>query len=161
MDEMNVVHDTVVIERVYPVARALVFAAWADIEQRRRWHFPGDDEWVVLEMTQEFKAGGREHMRFGPKALPNLMSEGRFLDIVEDERIISAGTMHRDGKPISATLCSVELADAAGGSTRVRLTDQSAYFDGVEKPQDRQSGWGKVFERLHVHLKAQPLKDRQ
>lgn len=70
-----VVHDTVVIERVYSASREQVFDAWADVEQRRRWHFPGDSQWVVLEMTQEFKVGGLERMRFGPKDDPDLMSE--------------------------------------------------------------------------------------
>ena len=161
MNEMNVVHDTVVVERVYPVPRAVAFEAWADVEQRRRWHFPGDGDWVVLEMSQEFKVGGRELMRFGPKDLPNLMSDGLFLDIVADERIVSAGTMHRDGQRISVTLCSVEFADDAEAGTRVRLTDQSAYLDGAEKPEDRESGWGKIFERLRAHLEAGACVDQK
>jgi len=88
------------------------------------------------------------------------MSEGEFLDIVDNERIVSAGTMHRDGERISVTLCSVELADDSATGTRVKLTDQSAYFDGAEKPEDRRSGWGKIFERLRVHLEAHQRKAR-
>lgn len=158
MNEMNVVHDTVVVERVYPVPREVVFDAWADVDQRRRWHFPGDGDWVVLEMTQDFEVGGRERFTFGPKDAPDLMSEGRFLDIVANERIVSAGTMHRAGRRISVTLCSVELADDASGGTRVRLTDQSAYLDGSEKPEDRRAGWGEILERLRVHLDSQPRR---
>lgn len=147
-----VVHDTVVVERSYPVARARVFAAWADVEQRRLWHFPGDGDWVLLEMTQDFQVGGVERSRFGPRQAPDLMSEGRFLDIVSGERIVSAGTMHRNGERVSVTLCTVELADDSAGGTRVRLTDQSAFLDGSEQPQDRRSGWGQVFERLGRQL---------
>ena len=104
MKAKSVVHDTVVVDRVYPASRERVFDAWADVEQRRRWHFPGDAEWVLLEMTQDFRVGGVERSRFGPRAAPNLMSEGRFLDIVTNERIVSAGTMHRDGERISVTV---------------------------------------------------------
>lgn len=152
MSQLSIVHDTVVVERVYPVQRAMVFEAWADVEQRRRWHFPGEGEWVVLEMSQDFRVGGQERMRFGPKASPNLMSDGLFLDIVDNVRIVSAGTMHRDSERISVTLCSVELVDESPSSTRVRLTDQSAYFNADEKPDDRRSGWGQIFERLDAHL---------
>nr|WP_232062324.1 SRPBCC domain-containing protein [Variovorax sp. PBS-H4] len=88
------------------------------------------------------------------------MSEGRFLDIVMGERIVSAGTMHRDNIRISATLCTVELTEDVSGGTQVKLTDQSAYLDGSEKPKDRQSGWGKIFEHLGKHLSAGATGDR-
>lgn len=153
MSEKNVVHDTIVVERRYSVARRKVFAAWADVEQRRRWHFPGDGDWTVVEMTQDFRVGGVERSRFGPASAPNLMDEGRFLDIVADERIVSTGTMHQDGVRISVTLCTVELTDDAGG-THVKLTDQSAFLDGREKPEERRDGWGKVLDRLRAFLDA-------
>ena len=151
MSPHTVVHNTVVVERRYAAAPAKVFAAWADVEQRRRWHFPGTG-WVLAEMTQDFCVGGHERTRFGPKGAPNLMDEGRFLDIVPDQRIVSAGTMHMDGVRISTTLCTVELAEDAAGHTLVKLTDQSAFFDGREKPEERREGWGKIFERLHLFL---------
>ncbi|WP_332061331.1 SRPBCC domain-containing protein [Variovorax sp. PBS-H4] len=106
------------------------------------------------------RVGGVERMRFGPKSRPDLMSEGRFLDIVMGERIVSAGTMHRDNIRISATLCTVELTEDVSGGTQVKLTDQSAYLDGSEKPKDRQSGWGKIFEHLGKHLSAGATGDR-
>lgn len=151
MSEHTVVHDTIVVERNYAVAPAKVFAAWADVEQRRRWHFPGNGDWVLVEMTQDFRVGGQERVRFGPKDAPNLVEEGRFLDIVPDQRIVSAGTMHRDGVRISATLSTFELAHDQSG-TRVKLTDQSAFFDGRETPEERKGGWGKVLDRLRLSL---------
>jgi uncharacterized protein YndB with AHSA1/START domain len=152
MSEHTVVHDTIVVERGYAVAPAKVFAAWADVEQRRRWHFPGDGDWVLVEMTQDFRVGGQERMRFGPKDAPNLLEEGRFLDIVPDQRIVSAGTMHREGVRISVTLSTVELADDDEGGTQLKLTDQSAFLDGRETPEQRRGGWGKVLDRLRLFL---------
>ena len=146
-----VVHDTIVVERRYPVAPATVFAAWADVEQRRQWHFPGDADWVAAEMTQDFRVGGSEHTRFGPKNAPGFVDEGRYLDIVADARIVTAGTMHHGGVRISVTLCTVELA-RDGTGTRVKVTDQSAFLDGREKPEERKGGWGKVLERLGAFL---------
>ena len=149
-DSRSVVHDTLVFERDYPYPPALVFAAWADVEQRARWHFPGDD-WELAELEQDFRVGGYERTRFGPKGAARLRDEGRFLDIVADERIVSAGTMHEDDIRISATLCTVELSATAAG-THVRLTDQSAFLDGRERPDERRGGCGKVLGRLAEFL---------
>lgn len=154
MNTPSVVHDTVAFERRFAAAPAHVFAAWADAEQRASWHFPGGGDWVLIEFGQDFTVGGRSHARFGPKASPNLREEGRFLDIVQDRRIVSAGTMHEDEVRISSTLCTVELTPDGTG-TRLKLTDQSAFLDGREAPPDRRSGWGQVLSRLERFL-AEP-----
>lgn len=149
---LPVVHDTVVVERRYPVSPSMVFAAYADVEQRRRWFFPGErDDWVLAEMTQDFRVGGVERARFGPRAAPTHWSEGRFLDIVENERVVSAGTMHDGPRRTSATLFTLELAAEVDGC-RLTITDQSAFLDGREAPQDRRSGWGQITARLAAHL---------
>jgi uncharacterized protein YndB with AHSA1/START domain len=147
-----VVHDTIVFERRFPVAPEKVYAAWSDAAQRARWHFPGDG-WELVEFDQDFRVGGHERSRFGPKGAPRLREEGRFLDIVRNERIVSAGTMHEDEVRMSITLCTVEFA-ADGDGTLLKLTDQSAFLDGRERPAERRSGWGKVLERLADFLRS-------
>lgn len=150
-DPVEVVHDTVVLERRFPMRPTTVFAAFADAAQRARWHFPGDD-WELVSFDQDFRVGGREESRFGPKGAANLHDVGTFLDIVPNRRIVSAGTMHQDGARISLTLCTVEFAPDRGGGTLLKLTDQSAFLDGRERPDERRQGWGKVLQRLAAHL---------
>jgi uncharacterized protein YndB with AHSA1/START domain len=147
----TVVHDTIVVERNFAVPPNKVFAAWADATQRVRWHFPGDAGWELTEFEQDFRVGGREHARFGPKGQPNLREEGNFLDIVENTRIVSVGTMHKDDVRISMTLCTVEIS-ADGKGTKLKLTDQSAFLDGRERPDERRSGWGAVLDKLTAFL---------
>jgi uncharacterized protein YndB with AHSA1/START domain len=149
-----VVHDTIVLERRFPVAPEKVYAAWSNAAQRARWHFPGDG-WELVEFDQDFRVGGHERSRFGPKGAPRLREEGRFLDIVRNERIVSAGTMHEDEVRMSITLCTVEFA-ADGDGTVLKLTDQSAFLDGRERPAERRSGWGTVLERLADFLRSTP-----
>jgi uncharacterized protein YndB with AHSA1/START domain len=145
-----VVHDTIVIERHFPVPPERVFAAWSDAAQRARWHFPGDD-WELVDFDQDFRVGGHERARFGPKGGAHLYEEGRFLDIVPNRRIVSAGTMHDNEIRMSITLCTVELVADAGG-TRLKLTDQSAFLDGRERPEQRRSGWTAVVRKLAAFL---------
>ena len=146
-----VVHDTVAVERRFAVPPGAVFSAIADVDQRRRWHFPGAADWVLAEMTQDFRIGGAEHARFGPRDAPVFWNRGWFLDIVEDARIVSAGTMHEGDMPISSTLCTFEIM-AVGKGSRLVVTDQSAFFDGREQPEQRKSGWGQVMVRLEALL---------
>lgn len=147
-----VVHDTIVLERNYPVPPATVFAAFSDAAQRARWHVPGDS-WEIESFTQDFRVGGKEESHFGPKGHATLHDLGTFLDIVPNQRIVSAGTMHDNGERISLTLCTVEFT-ADGAGTQLKLTDQSAFLDGRERPSDRRQGWGEVLDRLSAYLAA-------
>lgn len=150
MSKRTVNHATIVLERTFDASPVRVFAAWADPAVRAQWDVPGDD-WEIAEYQQDFRVGGREASRFGLKGNPIYSSEGRYLDIVQDARIISAGAMHSGETRTSATLCTIELL-AEGSGTRLILTDQSAFLDGREKPADRETGWGKILDRLDAHL---------
>lgn len=146
----RVVHHTTVVERRFDAVPARVFAAWADAAERVKWDWPGED-WELAELKQTFRVGGRESARFGPKGHPDFWNDGRYLDIVANVRIVSAGTMHEGEARISATLCTIEFhADGAG--TRLAVTDQSAFLDGRESPKERRSGWGTIFDRLEKYL---------
>jgi len=101
----------------------------------RQWYVPGDD-WETADYENDFSVGGRQLNRFGPKGDPKYSGDGRYLDIVPEARIVSAGAMHDGNTRISATLCTVELL-AEGSGTRLILTDQSAFFDGRETPSGR------------------------
>ena len=61
--------------------------------------------------------------------------------------------MHSADTRTSTTLCTIELI-AEGGATRLILTDQSAFLDGLESPEDRESGWGTILDKLDAHLRG-------
>jgi uncharacterized protein YndB with AHSA1/START domain len=151
MTTHTVVHATTVVERNFKASPERVFNAWADPSLRAQWDLPGDDSWVLAELEQDFRVGGREKSRFGPKDNPNIWSSGTYLDIVMNARIISAGTMHVDERAISTTMCTIEFSPAGQG-TRVLLTDQSAFLDGLETPRSRKSGWSEIFDKLALLL---------
>ena len=57
-----VVHDTFVLERAYPVARAKVFGFLADPAKKRRWFAEGHGH-DVETFEMEFRVGGAERTR--------------------------------------------------------------------------------------------------
>jgi uncharacterized protein YndB with AHSA1/START domain len=145
----HVRHATIVLERTLPASPARAFAVWANPDERRLWDVPGDG-WIVAEHVHDFQVGGQERTRFGPPGAPDYLSAGVFLDIEPEVRIVSAGTMHWRDIRTSSTLCTIEFYPE-GQDTRLILTDQSAFY-GDESPEVRNSGWGKIVDRLNQYL---------
>ena len=45
MIEPRVVHDTVVVRRLYDAAAERVYGAWTNAALLERWYVPGDERW--------------------------------------------------------------------------------------------------------------------
>jgi uncharacterized protein YndB with AHSA1/START domain len=153
--DRSVVHATIVVEHRLEAPVERVFSAWADARIRAEWDLPGNDDWELTELDQDFRIGGHTRARFGPKGNAVYWSSGTYLDIVRNRRIVSAGTMHEGEKPISVTLCTIELISDSPGTMLV-LTDQSAFLDGGEAPGARRSGWGEIIRRLDLYMSEPP-----
>ena len=141
-----VVHRTFSVERAYPAPPARAFAAFADPETKRRWlaEGPGSE---VGEFALDFRVGGFERTRFRFVGGAPVRNDTLFLDIVPDERVVFAYALSAEEVRTSAALTTVELA-ADGGGTRLLLTEQVAFLDGVDGTASRQRGWGGLLDRL-------------
>lgn len=153
-DDRTVQHDTIVVERSFNASPARVFAAWADPAARARWASPGTD-WELAEDGNDFHAGGHEVSRFGPPGDPIFRAETTYLDIVPDQRIVMAGTMAERDVRISASLATVELM-ADGDGTQMIYTEQAAFLDGRDVPENRIQGWGEILDKLDAELRRDP-----
>lgn len=151
--ETTTVHDTFTLEREYPAPPAAVFAAFADLDTKKRW-FVLPEGWVVdRPHTLDFRVGGAEHESSGPPGSPPHTFDAVYHDIVEDRRIVYSYRMTLGGQPISVSLTTVELAPGGAG-TRLRLTEHGAYFEGVEAPAVRRQGVGKQLDALASAIAA-------
>ncbi|HZA89779.1 MAG TPA: SRPBCC family protein [Solirubrobacterales bacterium] len=148
MTERSVTHSTFVVERTYDASPGRVFAAWAEPERKARWF--GDPETGVAEFELDFQVGGREINR-GTVDGNAYTFEARYQDIVPDERIVYAYDMHMDGQRISVSLGTVELKPDRDG-TRLTYTEQGAYLDGLDTPEQREQGTGGLFDALAEEL---------
>jgi hypothetical protein len=62
-----------------------------------------------------FDRGAETISRFGPEGDPHIRSEGHYLDIVPNRRVISAGTLFDRDSAISTTMMTVELTPGRCG----------------------------------------------
>jgi uncharacterized protein YndB with AHSA1/START domain len=142
----SVVHDSFAIERTYPVAPEKVFAAWTTLEAKRQWF--GNEEGLepVGEQSLDFRVGGQE--RFAAKAEGKVFEfAATYCDIVENERIVWTYDMLMDGRRISVSLSTVEISGTPGG-TRLVMTEQGAFLDGLDTNDQRREGTEQFLDSL-------------
>ena len=151
MTEHTAVHETFVIERIYNHSPATVFAAFANPAAKKTW-FGGPPEWESA-VSMEFRVGGRETSRGGPKGGTVHSFDSRYMDIVPDERIVFAYDMHLDDKHISVSLTTVEFKRHDGGkATRLLFTEQGVYLDGYDNAGQRVEGTEGLLNQLGAAL---------
>lgn len=155
-------HGMFAIERRYDASPERVFRAYSDPVAFRRWFVeaPGAE---VHEWAHDFRVGGRGggRYRFGGPESDGGFNDTRFLDIVENRRIILSYVMGRDlgdeRRRDSASLATIELVPDDPG-TRLIYTEQGAYFgeDGGAHIPLREEGCTDMLENLARELEAHP-----
>lgn len=142
----DIAHATIVMERDYDAAPSRVFAAWANVDARKRWSAPADDIRIEYEEAN-FSEGGRDVSRCIEPCNEDFIATVHYLDIRADERIVFAEDVKHGAKRVSAALISVVLS-SHGGKTHLHLTLQIASFDGSDMEQGYQFGWSAALDNL-------------
>jgi uncharacterized protein YndB with AHSA1/START domain len=149
MSERSVEHATFVVERTYDASPGRVFSAWADPAAKARWF--GGDESEGGDFELDFRVGGRE-INSGAAPDGNVYTfEGRYQDIVPDERIVYSYDMLLGDTRISVSLATIELKPEGDG-TRLVFTEQGAFLDGHDTPAQREQGTGGLLDALGQEL---------
>ena len=146
---MSVVHDSFSIERTYPVAPATVFAAWASLAAKAHW-FADEGVELVGDHTLDFRPGGREHLSAEAEG-KHFDFDATYYDIVENERFVWSYDMHMDGRRMSVSVGTVELTGVPGG-TRLVMTEQGAFLDGLDTNEQRAEGTRQFLDNLGDYL---------
>ena len=142
-------HGTIRLERRYKATAARVFAAWAEPKARAKWDVPG--RWVIAEQTFDFREGGRELKRFGPKDDPRFVADTLYVDVVPERRIVFSYSMTSHGTPISVSLTTIELSSAPSSGSRdthLLLTEQIVFLDGNDNAANREEGLASMLDKI-------------
>ena len=147
--EHSAVHGSFTIERMYPAAPAQVFHALTDLAAKARW-FSGDD-WQALERTMDVRPGGRETLRGRWANGTETLFDAMYFDVIPDRRLIYTYDMWMNGRKLSVSLATVQLAPEGTG-TRLTVTEQGAFLDGYDDAGSREKGTGWLLDRLGAAL---------
>jgi uncharacterized protein YndB with AHSA1/START domain len=139
-------HATLVFERDIPAPVEAVYAAFADPAARADWGTPSDTA-VVIYDESDFREGGQDRFRCGPKADPYIHGVTRYLDIVAGHRVVSSETITMDGKRLCTSLTTLELTPD-GKNTKLKHTTQLASFIGQDMIKGHQTGHNASLDNL-------------
>lgn len=138
MGKSTIDHGTIVVERTIKVPAVRAFSAYADATERAQWAAPSDTAVFIYDET-DFRVGGRDVARCGPKEDPHFRVESRYVDIVPTQRIMTSDTVHDGAKLLSASITTKEFFDD-NQSTVVKVTVQIASFVGGDMIENTRAG---------------------
>ena len=132
------------MSRVFDAPKRLVFQAWSKAEYLSRWFTPAPLTTPSCEI--DFRAGGvfRLVMRM-PDGVEYPM-DARFVEIVQDERIVFAAKIHGD-LDVHTT---VTFAEHEGKTT---LTVHQVYSHESDATRGAKAGWTKTLDQLDGYLR--------
>lgn len=145
-------HATFIIERAYDFPPASVFAAWAEPKAKAAWFAGLAGKWKLLNREMDFRVGGRERLKGAFTGGPVSEFQAHYHDIVTNQRIVYSYRMQLDEKLISVSLATVEFQPAAGGATKLVVTEQGAFLDGYDDAGSREQGTGALLANLEKFL---------
>jgi uncharacterized protein YndB with AHSA1/START domain len=150
----SVTHATFCLERVYDAAPARVFHAFTDKEARSRWFFQVGAWTLHRHAGGETAVGVAESSAFSPPGADVVITnDSLYMNVVPNERLVFAYHMTVAGKPISASLATVEFR-VEGKGARVVFTEQGAYFDDPGQVAGREQGTSEMLEALAAELEG-------
>ncbi len=149
ISERSTVHSTFVIERTYPASPERVFAAWSDQAAKAHWFGPGEK--YAESYSLDFREGGREHLSVTAPDGAVYSFDAVYADIVSARRIVHTYDMHRNDARISVSVATIEF-EAVDDGTRLTLTEQGVFLDGLDTPAEREHGTNALLDALGSHL---------
>lgn len=137
-----------VITRIFEAPREVVFKAWTDPNQAKKWWGPKDHPAIELEMDVRPKGAWRVCLR-SIETGKELWHGGVFQEITPPDRLVFTFAWDEEGERGLETLVTVTFADQNG---KTQMTFHHAPFQSIEQRDGHQGGWTSTFDRLADYL---------
>jgi len=147
-----------VLSRVLPVPRSLVWRAWTTPELLKSWFCP--KPYGVDRCEIDLRPGGRFHTHmFGPDGWGS-DNEGSYLEVVPFERLTFTDLLLADWAPAATVAlgftASIQLQDTGGGGTKYTVIARhgSAEARARHAKMGFHEGWGSATSQLVEAVKS-------
>ena len=139
-------HGTLIFERICAAPIDRVFGAFADVKERVRWGAPSENTAFFYEAA-DFRVGGQDVFRCGAKSNPQYRGVTTYLDIVPNQRIVSAETVDMEGAKLMVSL-SVTIFEPEGETTKLTVTTHVLSFAGEDMIRGTDAGQNASLDNL-------------
>jgi uncharacterized protein YndB with AHSA1/START domain len=146
----DIQHATFVLERTTNAPIDRVFGALANPVERAAWGAPSEQDALVYEQA-DFREGGQDIFRCGPKHDPQFRGVTTYLDIVPNGRIVSTELVEANGRKLLATMSTTTLRPRGAGTT-ITVTIQATSLAGKDMLAGVKSGTGASLDNLVASL---------
>ncbi|MEN8161274.1 MAG: SRPBCC domain-containing protein [Myxococcota bacterium] len=133
------------MERSFDAPRERIYRAFTDPALRSRWLRPADD-WTVPTTELDPRVGGAYRDVFRSPEGEEFSEHGRFEELREPERLVYSCRFEGGGVVEPEMRVVIDLDDAGGGKTRVRLA-QTGYRSRQNRDEQEQ-GWPLFLDQL-------------
>lgn len=151
-DTPTPIHDTIEFERLLNAAPERVFAAWTDSEARKRWE-PTPEGMTMEYDNHSFTVGGHERSRMKKDSDTLAEFDTRFLDILDNRRVVYSVSVSSGGAPMSCSQNTVVM-QPEGTGTRLICHEQVAWLHGKSMRPEHEGGWATLLDRLEAEVTA-------
>jgi uncharacterized protein YndB with AHSA1/START domain len=145
----SVQHATFTIQRRFTASLPRLWRAFST-DAKRQWTTCMEGM-ETTDFHMDFRPGGTELNRVRAATGTIHLFEATYLDIVPEVRLIYAYAMSLDDTRISTSQAILEFRTEGTGSA-FTYTEQIAFLDGHQSPEDRISGTGAGFDVLENWL---------
>lgn len=148
-------HDTIAISQTIEAPPEQVFAAWKDPQARALWGPPSDDEAIAFVET-DFRVGGRDVHRCGPRHDLRFEVETHYHDISAPHRLLFTERVSTEGALLSVSLVTVTI-DGNAEVSELDVTIQIASMVGTDMIDGTRGGWERALAQLGQYAAKQRL----
>jgi uncharacterized protein YndB with AHSA1/START domain len=138
MTDISTDHGTIVVEQMINIPVSRAYSAFADPKERVRWGAPSDTVAFIYDAV-DFRVGGMDLIRCGAKDDPRYRVEVRYINIVDERRVVWTETIRDPDKLLATNITTLEFMPH-GQRTRLKVTVQVTSFVGVGMIQNTKAG---------------------